>query len=77
MLATVDGFITDAIITSANIDERVAAWDLVSAYRQITMFGDKGYTGDDFVMALKKEILIFCLLKRVTARFSSLKNYDK
>jgi len=30
MLVTIDGFITDAEITYANIDERAAAWDLTS-----------------------------------------------
>jgi len=54
MLATIDGFITDAVITSANIDDRAAAWDLTRNYRSITMFGDKGYIGDDFAAALKK-----------------------
>ena len=55
MLATIDGFITDAIITSANIDDRAAAWDLTRNYSSITMFGDKGYIGDDFTAALKAE----------------------
>lgn len=55
MLATIDGFITDAVITSANIDDRAAAWDLTRNYRSITMFGDKGYIGDDFAAALKAE----------------------
>ncbi len=40
MLATVDGFITDAVITSANIGNRAAAWDLTSSYSKITMFAN-------------------------------------
>jgi hypothetical protein len=55
MLATIDGFITDAVITPANIDDRAAAWDLTSVYSRITMFGDKGYMGDDFAEALNDE----------------------
>ena len=55
MLATIDGFITDAVITSAHIDDRTAAWDLICNYSQITMFGDKGYSGEEFATALNKE----------------------
>ncbi|MBZ4655739.1 MAG: transposase family protein [Thermoanaerobacter sp.] len=55
MLATLDGFITDFIITPTNIDDRVAAWDLVSSYHNIKMIGDKGYVGDDFASSLKAE----------------------
>ena len=75
MLATIDGFITDAVITSANIDDRAAAWDLTNSYSNITMFGDKGYIGDDFAASLKAEKHIdILLLKGVVAKFNSLKN---
>ena len=69
MLATIDGFITDAVITSANIDDRAAAWDLTSSYSNITMFGDKGYIGDDFAASLKAEKHIDILpLKRSSSK---------
>ena len=55
MLATIDGFIVDALITSANINDRAAAWNLTSSYSNITIFDDKGYIGDDFAEALKTE----------------------
>ncbi len=55
MLATIDGFITDAVITSANIDDRAAVWDLTSNYCNITMIGDKDYMGNDFAADLKTE----------------------
>lgn len=55
MLATLDGFITDFVITSANIDDREGIWDLVESYRQVTLIGDKGYIGNDFAAELKSE----------------------
>ena len=32
-LTTVDGFLTDYVITPANIDDRNAVWDLCDKYR--------------------------------------------
>lgn len=55
MLVTLDGFVTDFIITSANIDDREGVWDLVDSYRQIVLIGDKGYIGNTFAADLKKE----------------------
>lgn len=60
LLTTLDGFITDFAISAANIDDRVAIWDLVAPYRKILMLGDKGYISKDLVAQLKaeKEILL-------------------
>jgi hypothetical protein len=55
MLVTLDGFITDFVITSAHIDDREGIWDLVKSYRQVTLIGDKGYIGNDFAADLKGE----------------------
>lgn len=55
MLTTLDGLVTDFIITSANIDDRVAVWDLVASYKNITMLGDKGYTKAGLGADLKSE----------------------
>ena len=55
ILATLDGFITDFVITPANIDDRDGVWDLVDSYRQITLIGDKGYIGTEFAVDLKEE----------------------
>lgn len=55
MLTTLDGLVTDFVITPANIDDRVALWDLVDSYKNITMLGDKGYTKADPSKDLKKE----------------------
>jgi hypothetical protein len=55
MLATLDGFVTDFVITPANIDDREGVWDLISSYQSITLIGDKGYIGANFEADLKSE----------------------
>lgn len=55
MLAPLDDFVTDFIITSANIDDCEGVWDLMASYRQITLIGDKGYIGTKFAADLKNE----------------------
>lgn len=36
-LTTVDGFLTDYVITPANIDDRNAVWDLFDKYNSISL----------------------------------------
>lgn len=55
MLTTLDGLVTDFIITLTNLDDRSAVWDLVDSYDNITMFGDKGYTKAGLSAELKSE----------------------
>lgn len=55
MLTTLDGLVTDFVITPANIDDRAAVWDLVASYKNITVLGDKGYTKADLITDLKSE----------------------
>lgn len=55
MLTTLDGLVTDYVITPANTDDRAAVWDLVDSYDNITMLGDKGYTKADLNADLKSE----------------------
>lgn len=55
LLATLDGFITDFVITPANIDDREAVWELIDSYRQITLIGDKGYIGTKLAAELEYE----------------------
>lgn len=50
-----DGFITNFTITSADIDDRVAIWDLTGQSPGIIVIGDKGYIGDRLADALKSE----------------------
>jgi len=43
-LCTDNGIISDFIITSANVDDKAAVWELVEQYnRHLTLIGDKGY----------------------------------
>ena len=44
-LCTENGIISDFIITSANVDDKAAVWELVEQYnRHLLLIGDKGYT---------------------------------
>ena len=54
-LTTVDGFLTDYVITPANIDDRNAVWDLCDKYRSISIIGDKGYINKRLTPELKGE----------------------
>ncbi|MDK2801175.1 MAG: hypothetical protein PWQ70_2794 [Clostridiales bacterium] len=69
MLVTLDGFVTDFVITSVNIDDREGAWDLVNSYQRITLIGDKGYIGNDFASDLKSEKgITFLPIKRSNSK---------
>ena len=73
-LTTVDGFLTDYVITPANIDDRNAVWDLCDKYRSISIIGDKGYINKRLTPELKGERDINLLfLKRENSR----DNYPK
>lgn len=55
-MVTLEGLVTDYILTPAHIDDREAVWDLPDdKFILHTFFGDKGYTGADFTTALKSE----------------------
>ena len=44
VLCTMEGYVTDFVITSASIDDRAAVYELVERYdRPLTLVGDKGY----------------------------------
>ncbi len=55
MRTTLEGLVTDFVITPANVDDRSAVCDLVASYKDITMLGDKGYTKADLITDLKSE----------------------
>lgn len=42
-ITTLDGFITDFVLTPANVDDREAIWELVDTYKNMIVIGDKGY----------------------------------
>ncbi|WIV13647.1 IS982 family transposase [Proteiniborus sp. MB09-C3] len=55
MLSTLDGYITDFVLTDASKDDRSAVWDLASSYNSLTIIGDKGYIGEKLALELKQE----------------------
>jgi hypothetical protein len=55
LVVTLEGLVTDYILTSANIDDREATWDLPDKFIFHTFLGDKGYTGANFFSSLKFE----------------------
>ena len=54
-LTTIDGFLSDYIITPANVDDRNAVWDLCDKYKSISIIGDKGYVNKRLTPELKVE----------------------
>lgn len=54
-LTTIDGFLTDYVITPANIDDRNAVWDLCDKYNSISIIGDKGYINKRLTPELKSQ----------------------
>ena len=73
-LTTVDRFLTDYIITPANIDDRNAIWDLCDKYSSISIIGDKGYINKRLTPELKSERDIDLLFLK---RENSKDNYPK
>lgn len=73
-LTTVDGFLTDYVITTANIDDRSAVWYLCDKYKSISIIGDKGYVNKNLSPELKsKRDINLLFLKRGTSN----DNYPK
>lgn len=54
-LCTQNGFISDFVLTRANVDDREAVWDLVNQYADISIIGDKGYVNKRLSPELKNE----------------------
>ena len=73
-LTTVDGFLTDYVITPANVDDRNAVWDLCDKYNSISIIGDKGYINKRLTPELKTEKDINLLFLK---RGNSKDNYPK
>jgi len=73
-LTTVDGFLTDYVITPANIDDRKAVWDLCDKYNSMSIIGDKGYVNKRLTPELKsKRDITLLFLKRGNSK----NNYPK
>ena len=73
-LTTVDGFLTDYVITPANVDDRNAVWDLCEKYKSISIIGDKGYVNKRLTPELKIQKDINLLFLK---RGNSKDNYPK
>ena len=73
-LTTMDGFLSDYIITPANVDDRNAVWDLCDKYKSISIIGDKGYVNKRLTPELKVEKDINLLFLK---RGNSKDNYPK
>ena len=75
-LVTTNGFITNFILTAANIDDRDAVFDLIETNNSIKIIGDKGYINNDLKISLakEKEILLFSL-KRKNSKFKFEKQF--
>lgn len=75
-LVTTNGFITNFILTAANIDDRDAVFDLIETNNSIKIIGDKGYINNDLKnsLAKEKEILLISL-KRKNSKFKFEKQF--
>ena len=65
-LTTVDGFLTDYVITPANIDDRNTVWDLCDKYNSISIIDDKGYVNKSLTSDLKCERDINLLFLKIS-----------
>ena len=73
-LTTVDGFLTDYVITPANVDDRNTVCDLCDKYKSISIIGDKGYINKKLMQELKsKRDIDLLFLQRENSR----DNYPK
>ncbi len=54
-LTTFDGYVTDFVLTPANVDDRAAVWELTYPLSPSTIIGDKGYMGNKFASELKSD----------------------
>jgi len=69
-LCTPNGVVTDFLLTSANVDDRDAIWELVEQYnRHLTVIGDKGYISLRLADELRNEQgVILISMKRDNAK---------
>ncbi|MDU2236826.1 MAG: IS982 family transposase [Fusobacterium periodonticum] len=73
---TLDGYISDFILTSADTDDRVAIWDLTAVAPFATIIGDKGYIGESLALDLKSEKHISLItIKRANSKVKASKPF--
>lgn len=54
-MVTLEGFITNVLITPANTDDREALWELSPHNPETIVLGDKGYIGDTLAQELEAQ----------------------
>jgi hypothetical protein len=68
-LISTNGFITNFIVTTANVDDRAAVFELVEANNTLKILGDKGYISNELKTSLAKEKQVLLIsLKRKNSR---------
>ena len=68
-LISTTGFITNFILTSSNIDDREAVFELVEENKTLKILGDKGYIGKELKESLAKEKQVLLVsLKRKNSK---------
>ena len=48
LLCDPNGYPSDFVLTSANVDDRTPVLELLEGHRILALYADKGYTGEDF-----------------------------
>ncbi|CUU50793.1 hypothetical protein BCD96_004907 [Clostridium beijerinckii] len=67
-LITIDGFITDFLLTTANIDDRDAVFKLIQTNTNIKILADKGCISNELKVSLAKEKEILFLSLKIKNR---------
>ena len=74
VLTTVDVFLTDYVITPADVDDRKVVWDLCDKYSAMSIIEDKDYINKRLTPELKsKKDITLLFLKRGNSK----NNYPK
>ena len=55
-LCTIEGYITDMLVSPASIDDRHGVWEISERYKSpLAVIADKGYSGERFIEELQNE----------------------
>lgn len=55
-LITIEGYVTAFEITPASVDDREGLRDLAENHLRVTIFGDKGYTGENLLQDMREKV---------------------
>lgn len=62
-LITIEGYVTAFEITPASVDDREGLRDLAENHLRVTIFGDKGYTGENLLQDMREKGICLMSLK--------------